>query len=89
MIVAEVREAYWAVVADCLEELHGRTASDAADLVARFRGRIADAPIPGYIPDLIYHAEPFHLAEDLAGRSLDPVVLREQYERVLARHFGA
>ncbi len=35
---------------------------------------------------MLYHTEPFNLADDIAGEPLDYYARRAEYERILARH---
>ena len=84
-----LKDAFWNVVTDCLHDFHGVPCEEARRDAQRLRHRVevaADAPA-GYDPDLFYHAEPFHVAEDLAGRKLDASALRDRYEAILAERF--
>jgi hypothetical protein len=84
-IDARARDAFWGAVVDCLEQFHGKSKPDAQALANDLRARV-ERPPPGIDGDLIYHAEPFDVACNLAGVELDPDSYRRPYELILRRH---
>jgi hypothetical protein len=80
------KDNYWAIVEDCLVELHGwsRDAARARCLDLR-RGADRDAR-PGE-DSIAYHAEPLYVANDLAGVELDDGAVDAQYRAIQARYW--
>ncbi len=74
------KDAYWVVVKKCLEKFHGVDAPAALEKAATLRSTI-EAGGEGSSGDMIYHAEPFYVACDLAG--LHEVC---EQEKVLRQH---
>ncbi len=88
MSTTRLKAAFWQVVSDCLLAFHGRTDEEQAMMEAmRLRVRIENAP-GGIDSDMIYHAEPFDLACDLAQRKLDLSEHRERYDRLYDARFA-
>ena len=77
--------AFWSVVADSLKEFHGKAADESARLVRSLRSRMEQPP-PGIDGDLIFHAEPFDVACDLAQSRLEIRDHREAYDSLLRRY---
>jgi hypothetical protein len=70
-----LKDAFWAVVVDCLTRFHGYALPLAREEALALRDRVEapmyrDLPSFGYDAELIYHSEPFYLACDIAGRQL-------------------
>ena len=92
MDTAPLKDAFWNVVADCLHEFHEMPCDQARLSAMRLRQRVdspsyeAFRPV-GYDPEMIYHAEPFDVAADLAGRPLELGPFEPQYDRLIKRHF--
>jgi hypothetical protein len=89
-----LKDAYWAIVTECLERFHDYRRSDAiaaaGDLRARIEHPAAEKnPPPGYDSRYFYHAEPFHVACDLAGRKLDVRERWAEYDVITDRHYAA
>jgi hypothetical protein len=85
MIDAKVKETFWDVVEECLIEIHGLSKPDAQTRSMDLRTRI-ESPPSGMSSDIFYHAEPFDVACDLAGRPLDLSQYRPQYDPIVGRH---
>jgi len=83
---AEAHESFWAAVRECLIEFHGSAGLDAVRDVAEFRSRLEQAP-PGVSLDMIYHAEPFDVACDIANQQLDRQRFGDEYLALLQRTF--
>jgi hypothetical protein len=75
---------YWRIVQDCLTVLHHWSLPLAEAGIAQLRERLAVREDPGF-PVMIYHAEPFDVACDLAAQQLDYTAHREAYEAILYR----
>jgi hypothetical protein len=73
---------YWRVVHGCSTDLHDWSAPAADDAIARLRERLAAREDPDF-PLMIYHAEPFDVACDLADQQLDYAANREVYEAII------
>jgi len=58
-------EIYWTIVQECLVQFHGFSPAEALHACQKLRGRLATPP-PGITSGMIYHLEPFHLANQLA-----------------------
>jgi hypothetical protein len=90
-----VKDAYWAVVLDCLTDLFGVPAATATGLVNDRRAAVDLAP-HRFGGDIFYHKEPFEVARDLAQSpstsasrrdvSLDDPSEMAAYESILGRH---
>ena len=78
------QERYWRTIHDCLTALHHWSPAQTDDAIARLRKRLAVREDPDF-PVMIYHAEPFEVACDIAGQQLDYAAHREAYEAILHR----
>ncbi|HET7461109.1 MAG TPA: hypothetical protein VFJ82_07665 [Longimicrobium sp.] len=85
-MIAEAHESFWAAVRECLIEFHGSAELDAVRKVAEFRSRLEQAP-PGVSLDMIYHAEPFDVACDIAHEQLDCGRFGDEYLALLQRTY--
>jgi hypothetical protein len=85
--IQSLKDAWWAVVADCLVEFHGYSRSYADAAAAKLRARI-ESPPPGLESDILYHDEPFDVASRLAGASLEMPPPRDRYHAIRDRRFG-
>ena len=85
MIDTKAKETFWEVVTECLIAIHGFAKPEAHRRSLDLRTRIESAPT-GLSSDIFYHAEPFDVACDIAGRPLDAAQCRQQYEPILHRH---
>jgi len=77
---AAAERAYWEAVKDCLVLFHD------------FKVQAADEAIHGYqkevvsqmsFPLLIYHEEPFYLANEIADKELPLAPYREKYRKIV------
>jgi len=85
MIDTKAKETFWEIVAECLIAIHGLAKPEAHRRSLDLRTRIESAPA-GMSSDIFYHAEPFDVACDIAGRPLNAAQYRQQYEPILHRH---
>src|SRR5215216_5172674 len=83
-MIAETQESFWAAVRECLVRFHQLPDLTAVRKVAEFRSRLDEAP-PGVPLDMVYHAEPFDVACDLAGNQLDRGDVEAEYRELLGR----
>jgi|GEM_PF-1247397 len=83
-MIAETQESFWAAVRECLVRFHQLPDLAAVRKVAEFRSRLDEAP-PGVPLDMVYHAEPFDVACDLAGNQLDRAAMETEYLELLDR----
>jgi hypothetical protein len=61
-----LKSSFWAIVADCLKQVHGVGPLEAGGMVESLRKKIESPPV-GISGEMIYHDEPFFVACDLAG----------------------
>jgi hypothetical protein len=87
MITESLKNAFWAAVAECLAEFHGRKLTEAKLAVFDLRARVENPP-EEIDSDLVYHSEPFYVACDLAGEVLDIGLYAKEYDEILERNFG-
>jgi hypothetical protein len=87
MIPRDEAEAFWGVTRDCLIQFHGFPPADAAQGVASLRESLAEIRVPHV--EMIYHAEPFDVACDIAKKQLDRFIphVAEEYYRMLDRPY--
>jgi hypothetical protein len=71
------QERFWRVVRQCIRVFHSRCASTTLPKAARLRKKVNDMPVEQR--DLFYHAEPFDVACDLAGKRLDVREYQDEY----------
>jgi len=82
-----LRDAYWALVKECLIRFYDLGEPEATKRVAGFLREMDDAP--GDIDtDVVYNNEAFHLAGDLIGRELDIRPFWEEYVAMMDRIYG-
>lgn len=85
MIDTTLESAYWAAVEGCLVRFHHLDPAQAGrlrrDLQERVR-RSGDPKDPA-MDEMFYHAEPFDIACDLAGRQLDIRQAMPEYKQLL------
>ena len=87
--IERLKNAFWEAIIDCLVQFHGFSRTDAR---ARARDRRAGLErVLGnrFEPGIIYHDEPFYIAERLAGHELDLRRHRLEYDAILARRLGS
>jgi hypothetical protein len=83
-MTAEMQESFWAAVRECLVRFHDFPDIEAVRTVAEFRSRLEEAP-PGVPLDMVYHAEPFDVACDLADHEIDRAEVEAEYMDLLQR----
>lgn len=76
---------FWASVEDCLRGFHDCSRQEAKALIQAFQDNLDTAPLE-VDPDLVYHAEPFDLACDLAQHPLDVGTVQSKYDEILDKH---
>lgn len=92
MDLQALKEAYWAIVADCLERFHSFSSWRALSASRHLRDliespRLEHAP-PGYDSELFYHNEPFHVACDIAEQELDLDEYRAEYDELVRSRYA-
>jgi hypothetical protein len=82
---------FWMNVEDCLTEFHHFPPENARARVDAYRLRLTAAaqqePLE-WMEDLIYHAEPWNVACDLANSELPLSAYLSQYQAILSRPIG-
>jgi len=96
MTMRQLAPAFWAAVEDCLVEFHRFSRSMAAEKVIDFRQRLENISIPSTgerrgetgpaLADMIYHAEPWYLACNLAGEEIALAPNRTAYDEILVKN---
>jgi hypothetical protein len=89
MDIESLKDAFWHIVADCLERFHAyeRSVAWLAALDLRDEIESPSRPPSGYEPDLFYHGEPFYIACDIAGRQLDLPAHRTEYDCIVGKRY--
>ncbi len=77
VIPQDARDAFWAVVRDCLREFHGMRPETSRRKAAKLRITIEELELESVA--LFYHCEPFGVACDIAGKSLDVAPHLQRY----------
>ena len=85
MIDSKTKDVFWEIINECLVEIHGLSQREAHKRSLDLRTRIESSQA-GISSDIFYHAEPFDVACDIAGKQLDLSQYRPQYEPILNRH---
>lgn len=85
MIATWAKDAFWRVVEDCLVEIHGWPPRQARDRAGELRAHVESIPF-GLSPDMVYHAEPFDVALDLAGVEAGAVDYEDAWQRHAAHY---
>ena len=85
LIDPQAKDEFWGVVQDCLIELHNLTSFEAIQRSRDLRRRIEAAPA-GLSSEMLYHADPFDVACDIARNPLDIAIYRARYDTILSRH---
>lgn len=85
MTATQHHDAFWLVVIDCLTTFHCWTGQRARQSVDEYRKRLQSSLDPTTF-DLIYHEEPFAIANELAGRQLDIGPRCANYQSLLKKH---
>ena len=87
-LTVALQRQYWDIVQDCLVTLHGWEPERAKRAAADLYERVAALPDSLSLL-LLYHDEPAHVADDLAGQWLDYRELHAEYDAIRARHENA
>jgi hypothetical protein len=84
---ARHKDAFWQTVRDSLVEIHGLPLREAVQRVTYVRQRgMSLSGTDDDSGDLIYHAEPFDVACDMAGEDRRWEDYKELYAQIVARH---
>jgi hypothetical protein len=87
MVQAGAATSFWAAVEDCLVQFHNMERDTAAQKVTGLWRRLPkDSSSEASLDDMIYHAEPWYLACNLAGRELVLSQYQSAYEVVLRQN---
>jgi hypothetical protein len=90
MVLAGNASSFWAAVEDCLVEFHELERDTAAEKVTGLWRRIPKAEGAGgeepSFDDMIYHAEPWYIACNLADKELPLARYRLAYKTLLHRN---
>jgi len=79
---------FWAAVEDCLVTFHAMQRTEAAEKVTSLWHNLPFAleDVNRDYGDMIYHAEPWQIACNLAGNQLDVTEYQEAYHALLQRN---
>jgi hypothetical protein len=88
MVTAAVASHFWAAVEDCLVTFHQVNRREAAEKVTSLWRRLptTKADSPSEFADMIYHAEPWQIACNLANQDLPIAEYQAAYQELLARN---
>ena len=88
MFAAAVAPHFWAAVEECLVTFHERRPCEAAEMVTSLWRRLPttlDNSAPSF-GDMIYHAEAWQIACNLANDDLSISDHKQEYQALLARN---
>ncbi|MBM4047400.1 MAG: hypothetical protein FJ279_20025 [Planctomycetes bacterium] len=85
MIDSISRDRFWMVVEDCLVTFHALSRDEARKRTQELRVRIERDPT-GMPSEMVYHAEPFDVACDIAEKPQELPENRQEYDAILSRH---
>ena len=88
MMVSSVAPHFWTAVEDCLVTFHHLQRCTAAEKVTSLWRKLPTS-LDGSgtrFSDMIYHAEPWQIACNLAGNDLPIAAYQEAYQALLARN---
>src|SRR3712207_6707248 len=83
-----MRDAYWALVTECLTRFHAVPEEEAARRVADLIRDMSEAP-EDIDTDIVFNLEEFDLASDLAGSEMDSTPYWDEYLEMMDRHYAA
>lgn len=89
MVIEQLKDAFWEAVIDCLVQFHGLSSIEARARARCRRMELERVLGNRFEPGIIYHDEPFYVAERLAGRALDLQRYRVEYDAILTRRLGS
>ena len=78
-------KSFWKVVANCLVDFHNFKDKQAKKAVMNYRKNLKNSLTKSSF-ELVYHEEPFALANDIAGVQLDIAKYRKIYLSILNHH---
>lgn len=87
-VMGQLKDGFWEAVADCLVEFHGMPRAEAAPKARELRALLDWGPASPSYPDIIYHDEPFYIANRAMQRELQIDDFHEAYYHILARRVG-
>lgn len=91
MDIGPLKDAYWEIIAECLELFHGYSAEHALLASQDLRAAVESIPAeddPPYVGELFYHREPFEVACGVAGRNLEVGERWAEYDALAMRHYA-
>jgi len=100
MVGAKIAAQFWSAVEDCLVTFHDIPRHEAAQKITTTWKSLAELPPPesaqcadpeiqGSFQDIIYHAEPWYIACNLANEQKDLAQNRTAYQKILRQyHLG-
>lgn len=100
MVTPRMAAEFWAAVEECLVQFHNLQRCDAASRVTSLWKRLADIPSPPSdaaeneiekldersFDEMIYHAEPWYIACNLANEEIPLDPHRTAYEQILKQN---
>ncbi len=85
MIDPDARDRFWQIVEECLVTIHGLRPDAARGKTVALRERL-ESPPSGMSSEILYHAEPFDIACDIAKQARELSNYREKYNEILGRY---
>lgn len=90
MVQASAASHFWAAVEDCLVSFHHFEREKAAEKVTKLWRQLPKGPVPKCnepsFEDMIYHAEPWYIACNLAESDLPIANYQVEYRDILRRN---
>ena len=83
MIDSDAKNRFWQIVEECLVTIHGLQRDEARRKRVALRERL-ESPPTGMSSEILYHAEPFDIACDIAKQPRERSDYREQYNQILS-----
>ena len=85
MIDPDAKARFWQIVQECLVTIHGLQEDVAQRKSGALREQL-ESPPTGMSSEILYHAEPFDVACDIAKQRRELSDYREKYQEILSRH---
>jgi len=86
VVPTDAKNDFWAVVEDCLAELHGMAQEAIARKAGKLRDRIEKMTTAEM--EFFYHSEPFDVACEIAGKQLNSEDYRDRYLHIRDEKHG-
>ena len=86
MISSTSKESFWTTVEDCLVSFHDVERTKAREMVDGLQARISSLP-EDLNKDIIYHEEPFYVANNLTGKAVLLTEHKCAYDAIMRNNY--